>query len=405
MGEETDAQLVARTLGGDMAAFEAIVDRHRAPLVALAAGLLGSAEDAEDAAQEAFVHAFFRLNQLRKPESLLPWLRRVTERLALARLRRRREEPVEPVSLERMRARDPGPDGAADAHTSELLRRLPQAMRTTFALTYLAGYTCAETASLLGIREGTVKSRLSRARALLKEAFPMAKEDLTKRKPGDEFTRRTIDRLMREARGLMAKGELDAAAQRANRVLDIQAKALFESGDDPRIKFDQEAARISGLALKERRRRDCEANAAQYGFRLEDLDWELGDVEVLSGTLGRPAGRGSDAWGIPLSRMRLRIMDARDICRRLRCSPQMLAAWVEQGCPVLRCWPFARFDLDRVKQWVRDSGIRRLADWPEEDDHDLDRPVRLIFKALHRREVTPEQAEKIMTDLGFDVWG
>jgi len=104
MSEHSDAQLVARAREGDLSAFEMIVDRHRAALVALAAGRLGSLADAEDVAQEAFVQAFFRLHQLRKPEALLGWLRRLTERLALMRLRSRREEPCEPARLERMRA-------------------------------------------------------------------------------------------------------------------------------------------------------------------------------------------------------------------------------------------------------------------------------------------------------------
>jgi len=275
-------------------------------------------------------------------------------------------------------------------------------MRQTVALTYLAGYTCAETASLLGIREGTVKSRLSRARAILREVFTMADEALHRSKPSEQFTQETVERLMREARRLLAEGDLEGAAHRADEVLGMQAQELFARADPPGFRFNQEAARISGRLWKEKRRRDCEANAAQYGFTLEELDWELEDVDMLEGTLGKAAGHGKDWWGIPHSRMKLKIMDARDICRRLACSPLMLHQWVRQGCPILRCWPFARYDLDRVKQWVTDNGI---TDWPREDAHDLDRPIRMIFKALHRREISPEQAEKIITDLGWGDWG
>ncbi|HUT75038.1 MAG TPA: RNA polymerase sigma factor [Armatimonadota bacterium] len=403
MREETDSQLVARARDGDLSAFEAIVDRHRAALVALAAGRLGSLADAEDVAQDAFVRAFFRLHQLRDPQALLPWLRRLTERLALMRRRRRREDLVAPERLEQMRRDHMGPGRPDDdGRIAELLQQLPTAMRQTVTLTYLAGYTCAETAALLGIRAGTVKSRLSRARATLKEAFTMARKNLSEGKPEDEFTQQTIERLMAEARRLLEQGDIDAAGERAGEVVGMQVRARFDSGDDSSVKIDKEAVRIYALPRKEQRRKDCEANAAQYGYRLQDLDWEVADVDMMSGTLGKPTGKGKDWWGMPHSRMRLRIMDARDICRRLRCSPVTLLEWVQSGLPILRCWPFARFDLDRVRQWLKD---KRITDWPKETDYDLDMPIRVIFKALHRRDLTPEQAEEVITDLGWGVWG
>ena len=196
MPEETDAQLVARVREGDLSAFEEIVDQYRAALVGLAAGRLGSLADAEDVAQEAFVQAYFRLHQLRKPEALLPWLRRVTDRLALMRLRRRREEPMEPIQVERMReAREDGEESEARAEAREMLARLPAVMRQTVALTYLGGYTSAEAASLLGVREGTVKSRLSRARAILREGLGVAERELRRGRPRDEFTEEVLRRI------------------------------------------------------------------------------------------------------------------------------------------------------------------------------------------------------------------
>ena len=78
MREETDGQLVGRVRTGDLSAFEVIVDRHRAALVAVAAARMRSLDDAEDVAQDAFVQAYLHLRQLRQPEALLPWLRRLT---------------------------------------------------------------------------------------------------------------------------------------------------------------------------------------------------------------------------------------------------------------------------------------------------------------------------------------
>jgi len=417
MHAQTDSELIARICKGDVPAFEEIVRRHRAALVALAASRLGSLTDAEDVAQEAFVQAFFRIHQLRQPESLLAWLRRLAERFALMRLRHRHEEAWAPEQVEEVRNGCAASDQPhTDGGLAHVLGKLPETMRRTVTLTYLGGYTCAETAGLLGVQEGTVKSRLSRARALLKETYGMTKETLKQARPKGDFTKRTIEDLMREARRLVERGDFDGAAARAQKVLHAEAEAyashkkkvtsasggrergmkgFFIAADDPAFNFSEEAVRIAGLPLKERRRRDCEANAAQYGYRLEDLDWELGDVDIMSNTLGRPAGHGKDWWGVP-HHLDLSIVDARDTCRRFRCSPQTLLAWVEQGCPILRCWPFARFDLDRVRQWLAD---RKIADWPKESDHDLERPIRVIFKALHQREITPKLAEQIITDL------
>jgi RNA polymerase sigma-70 factor (ECF subfamily) len=282
MSNGTDSQLVARVRAGDLSAFEAIVTRHRAALIATSAAVLGSVEEAEDAAQEAFVTAFFRLHQLRTPESLHPWLRRLAERVALAHLRGRREEPMEAGELDAIRtARDAAVVDAGDAR-SELLALLPEAMRQTVRMVHLEGYTCAEAASLLGVREGTVKSRLSRARAVLREAVMTEKQA---GKSAEEFTQETVERLMREARRLMAEGKIEEAGAQAEHVLVAQAQMGFAKGGAPDdLAFDADAARIAGAAYREKRLRDCEGNARQYGHRLEDLDWQVDDVDVMQGT-------------------------------------------------------------------------------------------------------------------------
>ncbi len=95
-------------------------------------------------------------------------------------------------------------------------------------------------------------------------------------------------------------------------------------------------------------------------------------------------------------------MDARDICRRLNCSPIVLAAWVEQGCPIHRYPPGAGFEMAEVRQWLEQQGLR---DWPKESDPDLDVPVRSLLKALARQEITPWEAEHVMLVLGSGVWG
>ena len=415
MSTETDAQLVGRMRRGEVAAFEVIVRRHRAALVLLADAVLNCREDAEDVAQEAFVQAFFHLDDLRDPDALLPWLRRMTERFALMRRRSRREVPTAPDHLDRANGIQFGEEGTLrHVDVDGLLAELPEPMRQVVALTYVSGYTCAEAASMLGVKEGTVKSRLSRARAKLKEALAMPEEEKVEGAPVDDFTRRTIERLKAEARKLLARGDVTGAAARAQAVLAEQVKPLYgdpenrgtastylAAYDSPTFHPDAEAVAMIALPRKEQRQKECQANAVQYGFRLEELDWELADVDMMSGTIGKPTGRGKDVWGVPVSRMQLTILDARELCQRLRCSPLTLHDWVGKGCPIIPCWPFARFDVDRVQQWLAQNGI---SDWPRENVYDLERPIRIIFGAVYEGRLGAEQAEQIMSELGFGVW-
>ena len=95
-------------------------------------------------------------------------------------------------------------------------------------------------------------------------------------------------------------------------------------------------------------------------------------------------------------------MDARDICRRLNCSPMTLSEWVERGCPVHRHPPFASYDTARVKNWLAENGV---SDWPKESDRDLDEPIRVILNALACRTITPWEAEKVIMNLGSGDWG
>jgi RNA polymerase sigma factor (sigma-70 family) len=152
---ETDAQLVLRSRAGDVSAFEALVARHRTALIATAAARLGSLADAEDVAQDALVRTFFRLDDLRDPAALSPWLRRMTDRLALMRLRSRREEPVDPEDLDVLPHAERDPAGQV-AQAEDLLAGLPRPMRQALVLTSLAGYTCAETGRL-PLRSGPVR--------------------------------------------------------------------------------------------------------------------------------------------------------------------------------------------------------------------------------------------------------
>src|SRR5919107_1675145 len=86
--ESDDAALVRRTTLGELAAFEALVDRHRAVVVRVAAAIVGS-DDAEDVSQDAFLRAFHRLERFRGDAPFRSWLLRITHNAAVDAVTRR----------------------------------------------------------------------------------------------------------------------------------------------------------------------------------------------------------------------------------------------------------------------------------------------------------------------------
>ena len=182
-----DERAVSRFLAGDVSGFEAIVRRYSGMVFTLAARLVGPL-DAEDVVQETFLRAWRGLESFRGESSLKTWLYAI----ALNRVRARRG------TLARLRARfgageRPGADpdfslvdGLADtglspeenALRSEERRRLrkavlglPEEFRLAVVLRDLEGLSYDEVAAVLSVPIGTVRSRLARGRALIKEAL------------------------------------------------------------------------------------------------------------------------------------------------------------------------------------------------------------------------------------------
>src|SRR5690348_14190897 len=98
--ERNDGETIRQTLAGERAAFAAQVDRYRDAVCGLAFHHLGNFEDAQDAAQEAFVHAYLHIEQLRDPDRFAPWLRRITANVCADFLRRRGQALVSLDALE-----------------------------------------------------------------------------------------------------------------------------------------------------------------------------------------------------------------------------------------------------------------------------------------------------------------
>jgi RNA polymerase sigma-70 factor, ECF subfamily len=176
----THVALVRRAATGDTAAFEQLVAARADRSFRIARAILGNDADASDATQDAFVAAWRELPRLRDPESFDPWLRRIVVNAARARIRGRRR--VHEISLDESHdRRQPGPTLPDQVGDTELLShafdRLDADKRSILVLHYLEHESVASIAAALGIAPGTVKWRLSEARAALGRALAAEGED------------------------------------------------------------------------------------------------------------------------------------------------------------------------------------------------------------------------------------
>ena len=172
--ESSDGELVERAQRGDVDAFEALVDRHRRVALRVAYAVAG--DDAEDAVQDAFVKAYGALGRFRAGSPFRPWMLRIVANEA----RNRRRSAGRRSALALRAAQEPSGEAAPSPEAALLagerratllaaLSQLSERDRTVIACRYLLELSEAETAATLGVRPGTVKSRLSRALDRLRE--------------------------------------------------------------------------------------------------------------------------------------------------------------------------------------------------------------------------------------------
>jgi RNA polymerase sigma factor (sigma-70 family) len=166
-----ESELVEQARRGDLRAWETIVRNYQGIAFRTAYVLSGSAADAEEAAQDGFVKAYRALGRFRRGAPLRPWLLRIVANEA--RNRRRSAARRERLALRAAAEARPGdavpsPEAALLAGESRerllaAVESLPPAHRDAVACRYLLGLSELETAAALGVRRGTVKSRLARA--------------------------------------------------------------------------------------------------------------------------------------------------------------------------------------------------------------------------------------------------
>ena len=193
-----DAELVRRVLDRDTDAFAAIMQRHNRRLYRVARSVLRNSAEAEDVVQEGYVAAFSHLASYRGESSLGAWLARIVVNEALGRLRRKPTaadfaplEAVPEAEIIQFPSTNEDPERTmAQRQILQLVEAatdgLPDVYRVVFVTRVIEGMSIEETVDLLRIKPGTVKTRLHRARQLLRdqlnkqigpilmEAFPFA---------------------------------------------------------------------------------------------------------------------------------------------------------------------------------------------------------------------------------------
>ena len=172
--QTNESELVSKAQNGDRNAFSELVHTHSQGVLNVVYRMCGNGDLAEDAAQEAFIQAWLRLSSYKVKASFRSWLYRIAVNTAIDMLRK--EKRILPNTIEDLNLSDsrPGPEAMlASSERTELIREavltLPNASRAVLILREYEGLSYQEIAESLEIPMGTVMSRLSYARKLLKE--------------------------------------------------------------------------------------------------------------------------------------------------------------------------------------------------------------------------------------------
>ncbi len=168
-----DAQLLARVVDGDHEAFEGVMRAHQDRVFAVCLRTLGNREQALDATQEVFFTVFRKAAQFQGKSALGTWIYRIAVNTCYDMLRKSKRHPSEPLP-EHVDPSDPAAEDLIDSaalrpEIEVALGYLPVDFRSAIVLSDLLGLSLPETAEILDIPIGTVKSRVFRGRRLLAE--------------------------------------------------------------------------------------------------------------------------------------------------------------------------------------------------------------------------------------------
>ena len=181
MKQLSEKEIIERVLGGDVNAFEELVLRYEGTVYSLALRMVSNREDAADMTQEAFIKAYNSLPSFRGDSRFSSWLYRIASNVCLDFLRSKSRRPQSSLTLggdddEDVQLEIPDPAAGPEEQLikklsmqslSEGLKLLPDNQRQILAMRELGGMSYAEIGAALSLEEGTVKSRIFRARKKL----------------------------------------------------------------------------------------------------------------------------------------------------------------------------------------------------------------------------------------------
>ncbi|HBY63156.1 MAG TPA: RNA polymerase subunit sigma-24 [Solibacterales bacterium] len=166
--QDSDAAIVAQTLGGDKDAFRLLVDRYGRAVFRLAFRITGNESDAEDVVQEAFLRAYKQLHRYESRSSFGTWIYRIASNYALDLLRSRKRRDEETLPPGEQPASDPSAErlvfaGQVQARYEAVMAELTAQERMAFVLRHLEGQSIEEIGSALGIGASATKNSIFRA--------------------------------------------------------------------------------------------------------------------------------------------------------------------------------------------------------------------------------------------------
>ena len=180
LGSVTESQLIQRLKEGDHGSARSLYDLHVDRVFRLCYRFAGEYDLAQDFTQETFVRAFSKIDTFRGEAAFGTWISAIATSVSLNGLRRikrfrTREAPLDDQLMGTSTANRVEPDLRADLHRA--IDALPEGYRTVFLLHDLEGYTHEEIGQILGIKSGTSKSQLFRARNRLREMLAVHAEE------------------------------------------------------------------------------------------------------------------------------------------------------------------------------------------------------------------------------------
>lgn len=172
--ELTDRELLSLHCTGDQHAFGELFRRHRDRMWAVAVRTTRDPDLAAEAVQDGFISAFRRAESFRGDSAVTTWLHRIIVNACLDRLRRQR--PSSPLPEDEFAdRRDDHASTEVRLDVEQALARLPEGQRAALVLVDMHGVSIAEAAEILGVAEGTVKSRCFRGRAALAQLLGLTR--------------------------------------------------------------------------------------------------------------------------------------------------------------------------------------------------------------------------------------